>query len=63
MLPPEPERFDRAVFPDPALVRRRLADNLHEAQFLRRLLRVVEDVSQHKSKRASQSRQEQGAAT
>ncbi len=54
MLPPEPDRFSPQIFPDPAIVRRRLSDNLTEAQLLRRLLRVVDDVSAHKAERAAQ---------
>ncbi len=46
MLPAEPERFSRQLFPAPAVVRKRIAENQAEAQALRRLLRVVEDVAE-----------------
>jgi hypothetical protein len=50
MFPAEPDRFDPALFPSPAAVRERLAANQVEADALRRLLRVVEDVAAHRKR-------------
>ena len=41
----EIERFGNDIFPPPAEVRKRLADNLTEARILRRLLCIVEDAA------------------
>jgi hypothetical protein len=58
MLSPEPDRFSPQLFPPPAVVRQRIADNLIEAQALRRLLRVSEDVAEHRAKRSGRPRVE-----
>jgi hypothetical protein len=49
---PEPlERLAGGVCPPPSEVRLRLADNLAEANLLRRLLRVAEDVACERQQR------------
>ncbi len=63
MLPSEPDRFSPQLFPPPAVVRQRIADNIVEAQALRRLLRVVEDVAEHRVKRSGQSERPRGEAS
>jgi len=63
MLPSEPDRFSPQLFPPVAMVRQRLAENQVEAEALRRLLRVVEDVQEHRCRSAHTPRQPQGGSS
>jgi hypothetical protein len=49
MRTPAPERLPAELFIAPSLVRQRLSENIIENQYLRRLLRVVEDASIERS--------------
>ncbi len=46
---PATERLSRELFPSPAAVRERLSENIVEARYLRRLLRVAEDAADERN--------------
>jgi hypothetical protein len=47
---PGTDRLSRELFPPPAAIRERLAENVIESRYLRRLLRVAQDAADERNR-------------